>query len=199
MRAFDQTINELQVDYLDLYLIHWPVPRNHEADYKYLNQETWKAMEFLYNEKKIKGIGVSNFLIKHLKNINEVSKIKIMVNQLEIHPFYQQKNLVEYCKSNDILVQSWSPFQSGRVFDVLLLEQISRKYFITVAELCLQWLKQQNVLSIPKSANIERMKQNFFSLDKNIKLESEDLSKISFLDSKTGHANYWNYKRQLLY
>lgn len=109
LSAFDASLNRLETDYLDLYLIHWPIPAGYEKDYKELNRETWKAMERLYKEGQARAIGVSNFLPRHLEALMEQADTIPMVNQLEINPRYHQTEAVAFCREHGILVESWGP------------------------------------------------------------------------------------------
>lgn len=160
LKAFDDCLNRLGFDYLDLYLIHWPVPEGHEEDYKTLNAETWQAFEKLYKEKKIKAIGVSNFKTEHLKSLMNNAKIQPMINQLEIHPCHNQTETVNFCKQNNIIVEAWSPLMRGKALDFPELIEISEKHSKSVAQICLRWELQHNILPIPKSVTPERIKEN---------------------------------------
>ncbi|MDR2423932.1 MAG: aldo/keto reductase [Prevotellaceae bacterium] len=171
LRAFDKSIKKLGLDYLDLYLIHWPKP---------LNRETWKAMEKLYNEKRVRAIGVSNFHIHHLLDLLDVCQIAPMVNQIEFHPRLIQSNLLEYCKNNEIQYEAWSPLMQNRAFSIPLLQQIAEKYGRTVSQLILRWDIQMGVVTIPKSINPDRISENFKIFD--FEISDEDMQLISSLD-----------------
>ncbi len=119
IEAFNKSLNNLQVDYIDLYLIHWP---------NKLNAETWRAFEHLYEVGKIKAIGVCNFKIEHLEELKKTAKIMPMVNQVEIHPFSTKNNIINYCKDNNIKVVAWSPISRGRVLSNELMIDLSQKY-----------------------------------------------------------------------
>lgn len=194
LNAFERTINNLQLDKLDLYLIHWPVPRYKENCYKELNCETWLAMQELYKSGKVKAIGVSNFLQRHLESLLSGASISPMVNQLEIHPRYQQKDLVQYCQDNDILVEAWGPFRSGLMLEDELLSSIASKYKKTIPQICIKWNLQRGIVPLPKSSNVNRMKENLDVFD--FTISEEDMLSLARLDTDTCHADFYNYVRQ---
>jgi diketogulonate reductase-like aldo/keto reductase len=195
LKAFEASINKLQLDYLDIYLIHWPIPKAHEKDYIDLNQETWQAMEELYFDQKVRAIGVCNFLARHIKQISDGAAIKPMINQIEIHPQYQEKELVDYCQRQGIVVEGWGPFRAGQIFDVVLLQQISQKYGKSVSQICIRWSLQSGIIPLPKASSVARMLENLDVF--NFSIENEDMRLIDSLDSNDAHADYGNYKRQL--
>lgn len=172
LRAFDDSMNRLKLDYLDLYLIHWPV----KTKYK----DTWKALERLYAEKRVKAIGVSNFLVHHLEDLANSANIRPMVNQVEFHPYLSQPSLLEYCKRVKIQLQAWSPLMQGRVVKVESLQKLAKKYKKTVAQVVLRWSLQKGVLTIPKSVNPNRILENSCLFDFNI--SASDIHKIDGLD-----------------
>lgn len=158
--AFEKTLANLQTDYLDLYLIHWPIPEVGYADWKQLDADTWRAMEELYEEGKIRAVGLSNFLPHHIESLLQNARIKPMVNQLEFHPGYIQKAAVDYCQKNGILVQAWSPIGRARVLQDELITELAGKYGVSAAQICLRFALQNEVIPLPKSSSPERMKQN---------------------------------------
>jgi len=183
--AFERTCTDLQSDYVDLYLIHWPIPIGHKDDWKTLNQETWRAFEKLYNEGRIKAIGVSNFLIHHMENLLETAVIAPMVDQLEFHPKYQQREIVEYCRNKDILVESWGPLMRGAAFDDPTLIALSAKLGHSIAQISIRWCLQKGVLPLPKSVHRDRMTSNKEVFD--FALSDED---VSLLDAMNTTTNY---------
>lgn len=174
--AFQRTLDNLKTDYLDLYLIHWPLPTPDYKDWKALDLDTWRAMEELYEEGKIRAIGLSNFLPHHIENILKHCKIRPMVDQLEIHPGYIQETAVQYCKEHDILVQGWSPIGKRRMFGDPLFKELTEKYQISEAQLCLRFAVQNGVIPLPKSSAMERMKENqdLFSFE----ISQEDMYRL---------------------
>ena len=174
--AFHQTLSDLQLDYLDLYLIHWPAIAKQYDNWEQLNAETWRAMEDLYKAGKIKAIGVSNFLPHHLESLLQQCTITPMVNQIEFHPGYMQKETVEYCQQHQILVEAWSPLGNGKLLSNPLLQEIAQKYDKSVAQLCIRWVLQHDLLPLPKSITPERIQQNADVFDFDI--SAEDMNKI---------------------
>lgn len=175
-KAFQKTLDQLQTDYLDLYLIHWPLPTPDYKDWKALDIETWKAMEELYHEGKIRAIGLSNFLPHHIENILENCEVKPAVNQIEYHIGYTQDVTVRYCKERDILVQAWSPIGRGRMFQDPLILELTEKYQVSAAQLCLRFIVQNGIIPLPKASSMERMKQNqdLFSFE----ISQEDMYRL---------------------
>lgn len=169
LKAFDESLARLGVDYLDLYLIHWPV----SGKYK----ETWKALEYLYAQKKIKAIGVSNFLQHHLEDLVKDCEVVPMVNQMEFHPYLVQQELIDYCNVNGIQYESWSPFMQGKVFELDICDDLAKKYNKSVAQIILRWNLQKGVVAIPKSVHENRIASNADIFD--FELTDED---IAFLD-----------------
>ena len=170
-------IEDLGIDYFDLYLIHWPASPALYPDWKEKNKETWKAMEYLYNEGLVKAIGVCNFKVDHLESLLEDAKIKPMVNQIEFHSGQMQNDIVEYCKKNDILIEAWSPLGAGKMLKNEELESIANKYNVSIAQLCIRWCLQNEVLPIPKSKNVDRMKMNLDVFD--FEISEEDMKVLN--------------------
>lgn len=176
LRAFEKSLDNLGTDYLDLYLIHWPIFDLTSDSWRELDRETWKAMERLYEEGSIKAIGVSNFLPHHLMNIAAKANHKPMVDQLEYHPGYTQQAAVDYCQANGILVEAWSPLGRTRVMNEPLLIEMSEKYGKSVAQICLGFALQNGILPLPKSSSAERMKANLDVYD--FEISEEDMYRI---------------------
>lgn len=161
IEACDISLKAMGLDYLDLYLIHWPIPQPRYADsWKELNHETWRAFEELYQAGKLRAIGLSNFLEHHIRNIMDECSVMPMVDQLEIHPGYSQAETIAFCKANDILPESWGPLCQGKAFGHPVLEELAKKYGCSVSQLCIRWSMQQGVLPLPKSVHEERIAQN---------------------------------------
>lgn len=174
-QAFDKAMKRLQLDYLDLYLIHQPMGDIYGS---------WRAMEELYGEGRIKAIGVSNFHPDRLMDLIIHNKMVPAVNQIETHPFHQQIETHNFLKENNVQIESWGPFAEGRndIFKNELLLSIARKYKKTVAQVILRWLTQRGVVAIPKSVRKERIVENFNIFD--FELSPEDMSAIVSLDTK---------------
>ena len=171
IEAFNKSLNNLQVDYIDLYLIPWP---------NKLNAETWRAFEHLYETGKVKAIGVCNFKVEHLEELKKTAKIMPMVNQVEIHPFSTKNNIINYCKDNNIKVVAWSPISRGRVLSNDLMIDLSQKYKKSIVQIVLRWHMQKGVIPIPKSSNENRIKENMDIFD--FEISSEDMKAIDSLD-----------------
>lgn len=172
IKAFETSLEKLQTNYLDLYLIHWP-----QAGTTF---ETWKAMEELYEKGLIRAIGVCNFLIPHLKRLIEKSRIKPMVNQFEFHPELVQPELLQFCKANQIQPEAWRPIMKGRVNELPLLQELSEKYQKSPVQIVLRWDIQKGVVTIPKSVTPERIIHNADIFD--FELTAEDVASIDALD-----------------
>jgi len=152
LKAFDASLERLGTDYLDLYLIHWP-----KGD---LSKETWKALERLYKEKRVRSIGVSNFLQHHLEDLLTSAEIVPMVNQMEFHPYLVQQKLLDFCASKGIQYEAWSPLMQGNIFDLEVMKDLAAKYNKTIAQIVLRWDLQKGVVTIPKSSKKERIIAN---------------------------------------
>ncbi len=175
-KAFETSLNKLQLDYLDLYLIHQP--------YGDVYGE-WRAMEELYKAGKIRAIGVSNFHPDRLMDLMVNNEVVPAVNQVETHPFNQQIENQQFMVENEVQIESWAPFAEGKndLFHNELLGSIGKEYGKTIAQVVLRWLTQRGVVAIPKSVRKERMAENFNSLD--FELNAEDMETIKTLDLKT--------------
>ncbi|MEH7106921.1 aldo/keto reductase [Bacillus sp. JJ1764] len=171
LKAFETSIKKLGTDYLDLYLIHWPHP---------LHNETWRALEKLYKEEYIKAIGVSNFKVDHLKGIMATAEVVPMVNQIEFHPQLIQNDLIEFCKKHHIQLEAWSPLMRGKVFENQLLDELAKKYEKTISQIVLRWDLQMGVVTIPKSTNSARIKENAGIFD--FEITKDDIDKITQLE-----------------
>jgi methylglyoxal/glyoxal reductase len=171
LKAFEKSLTRLGLDYIDLYLIHWPKP---------LNAETWRALEQLYKEGKVRAIGVSNFHPHHFDALMETAKIKPMINQFELHPKLTQEVSVLFYQSQGVVVESWSPLMRGQVNDSEILLDIAKKYGKTPAQVVLRWNMDKGFVTIPKSVKIERLKENISIFD--FELDKNDIARIDSMN-----------------
>ncbi|MCR5602710.1 MAG: aldo/keto reductase [Lachnospiraceae bacterium] len=180
-KAFERSLNRLQTDYVDIYMIHWPRQTGKDDEnWKVLDIETWQAMEKLVERGKVKRLGLSNFLPHHLKNILDNCRIKPVVDQLELHPGYSQEKAVAYCQDNDILPMAWSPLGRGRENATIgnsILVRLADKYGRSVQQINLRFLLQKGILPIPKASSPEHMKLNMEVFD--FELSEDDISMLS--------------------
>jgi diketogulonate reductase-like aldo/keto reductase len=172
LSAFEESLKRLNTDYVDLYLIHWPVPN--------IYGETWKALERIYQYGRAKAIGVSNFLIHHLHALRNQCEIFPMVNQVEFHPFLVQPELLRFCMHNNIQLEAWSPLTRGRLLDNTVIEEIAARYNKTPAQVVLRWDIQHGVVTIPKSVQRERIIENAQIFD--FELSEVDMDRLDRLD-----------------
>ena len=172
LKAFDASLNRLGTDYLDLYLVHWPK----EGLYK----DTWRALEKLYKEKRIRAIGVSNFLRHHLEDLLTSAEIVPMVNQMEFHPYLVQQGLLDFCAEKGIQYEAWSPLMQGNIFDLDVMKDLASKYNKTIAQIVLRWDLQKGVVTIPKSSKKNRIIANADLFD--FELSEEDVQLLDGLD-----------------
>ncbi|MED1665163.1 aldo/keto reductase [Brevibacillus laterosporus] len=172
LAAFETSLDKLGLEYLDLYLIHWPV----KGKYK----EAWRALEKLYKDGRVKAIGVSNFQIHHLEDLMEKAEIKPMINQVEFHPYLTQKELITFCRAHDIQVEAWSPLMQGQLLDNPVLQEIADKHGKTVAQVILRWDLQHGVITIPKSTKEHRIVENASVFD--FELTKEEMDRIDALN-----------------
>jgi len=183
LAAFEVSLEKLQTDYLDLFLIHWPKGKR--------SVESWKALEELYAKGHVRAIGISNFLVHHLEEFLPECKIMPAVNQYEFHPELMQPDLLEYCKKRGIQPEAWSPIMKGRVNDIPLMQELAAKYGKTPVHIVLRWDIQKGVVTIPKSVTPERIISNTDIFD--FELSEEDMAKIDKLDKNGrigGHPDF---------
>lgn len=170
--AYETSLKNLGLEYLDLYLIHWPV----EGKYK----DAWRALETLYKEGRVKAIGVSNFQIHHLEELRKDAEIKPMINQVEYHPRLTQKELKAFCQDNGIQLEAWSPLMQGQLLDNEILQEIANKHNKSVAQIILRWDLQKGVVTIPKSTKEHRIIENANVFD--FELTTEEMEIIDGLN-----------------
>jgi len=174
LKAFEDSLRKLDMEYVDLYLVHWPVPGKFK--------ETWKVFEEIYKSGRAKAIGVSNFKKHHLEELKEVMTITPAVNQIELHPYLIQQEDLDYCNENNIRVEAWSPFAANKfnLFDEQIIQDIARNHEKSPAQVILRWDHQRGVVVIPKSSHEKRLAENIDIFD--FKLSEDDMARISSLN-----------------
>jgi diketogulonate reductase-like aldo/keto reductase len=171
-QALDDSLKKLGTDYVDLYLIHWPVPG------KYV--ECWQVMEDLYKKGKAKSIGISNFLIHHIEDVLKIARVVPAVNQVEWHPEARQQKLVDFCQAKGIVFEAWAPLMQGAVAKIPTLIDIAKKHGKTPAQIAIRWGLQHQVVMIPKSVRKERIIENTDVFD--FQLTADEMKRIDALD-----------------
>ncbi|MVA57931.1 aldo/keto reductase [Agrobacterium vitis] len=177
LKAFDASLKRLGTDYVDLYLIHWPSP------HRGLFVETWKAFIQLKEEGRARSIGVSNFYPEHLKTIIDETGVVPVINQIELHPDFQQKQAREFHQAHGIITQSWSPLGQGKLLDNPVIGKIAAKHGRTAAQIIIRWHIESGLVVIPKSVTPSRIEENFKVFD--FSLDPEDMTEIAALDSSS--------------
>lgn len=177
LRAFELSCESLGVDYLDLYLIHWPASPFFHDDWKKQNADTWRAFEYLYNQGRVRAIGVSNFMPRHLEELAKTAKITPMVDQIEFHPGWMQRDCLDYCKQKGILVEAWAPLIKGEALTNTVIVQIAQKHACSPAQVILGWVLACGVLPLCKSVTPSRIAENLHPAT----LSAEEIEAISNL------------------
>lgn len=186
LEAFEGTMERLGLEYLDLYLIHWPNPVQFRTHWEESTAGTWAAFEELYKAGRIKAIGISNFMPHHIETLMKTATVKPMVNQLKLCPGITQPEIVKYCKENGILVEAYSPFGTGSVFANEEMKKLSAKYGKSIGQIALRWCLQNRFVPLPKSANPMRIKENADIFD--FELTADDMKVIAELTGSCGEA-----------
>ncbi|MGE7904343.1 aldo/keto reductase [Peribacillus sp. NPDC094092] len=186
LQAFDDSINRLGLEYLDLYLIHWP------GKDKYL--ETWRALEKLYKDGKVKSIGVSNFHVHHLENLLANSEVKPVVNQIELHPLLTQVEIRDYCAKHEIKVESWSPLGRGNLLEEPTINHIAKKHGKSSAQVLIRWHLQHDLVVIPKSITPSRIEENAEVFDFSL-----SLNEMNQIDALNKNERFGSNPDELLF
>lgn len=184
-RGFDKSMRNLDLDYIDLYLIHWPANKMKYKNPDEVNATTWEALEELYTEGRVRAIGVSNFLPHHLEELKKSAKVLPMVNQIELHVGYMQKEVVEYNNNNGIITEGYSPLGTGALLDNELLWEMAKKYQTTVSNICISFLRKRGIIPLPKTTSPDRMSGNL----RLIRIDEEDMEILNKLPFIGGHAH----------
>ena len=184
-RGFDKSMRNLDLDYIDLYLIHWPANKVRYKNPDEVNAVTWQALEELYEEGRVKAIGVSNFLPHHIEELKKSAKVLPMVNQIELHVGYMQEEVVEYNKKNGIITEGYSPLGTGALLENEILWEMAKKYQTTVSNICISFLRKRGIIPLPKTTSPDRMSGNL----RLIRIEEEDMDILYNFPYIGGHAH----------
>lgn len=182
--AIDESLRLLDLEYIDLYLIHWPNPLKFRDNWQEANAKSWRAMEEAQKEGKIRTIGVSNFMVHHLESLLETAKVKPTVNQLLLNPSEMQSEVVTFNKKHDILSEAYSPLGTGKIFAVEELNELAEKYEKTVAQIVIRWSLQHGFLPLPKTETLSRAAENADIFD--FELDEEDMKLIDSFEGRAG-------------
>lgn len=186
MEAFEGTMEKLGLDYLDMFLIHWPNPIAFRDHWQEANAGSWKAFEKLYKAGRIRAIGISNFRQHHIEALMETATIPPMVNQMKLCPGETQEEVVDYCRSKGMLLEAYSPLGIGQIFQVPEMQELADKYGRSIAQICIRWSLQRGYLPLPKSVTPSRIQENARVFD--FELEEADVRLIANLKGCVGYA-----------
>jgi len=184
-RGFDKSMRNLDLDYIDLYLIHWPANKVRYKNPSEVNAVTWQALEELYEEGRAKSIGVSNFLPHHIEELKKSAKVLPMVNQIELHVGYMQEDVVEYNNNNGIITEGYSPLGTGALLENEILWEMAKKYQTTASAICISFLRKRGIIPLPKTTSPDRMSENL----RLIRIDEEDMEILNKLPFIGGHAH----------
>lgn len=184
-RGFDKSMRNLDLDYIDLYLIHWPANKVCYKNPDEVNAVVWEALEELYEDGRVKAIGVSNFLPHHLEELKKSAKVLPMVNQIELHVGYMQEDVVEYNNNNGIITEGYSPLGTGALLENEILCEMAKKYQTTASAICISFLRKRGIIPLPKTTSPDRMSGNL----RLIRIEDEDMDILNSLPYIGGHAH----------
>lgn len=186
-QAFDETLEKLGTDYLDLYLIHWPNPAKFRAHWQEANAGTWRAFEEFYRTGRLRAVGISNFHQRHIEPLLKTAEITPMINQIRLCPGDTQDAVVDYSREKGMLMEAYSPLGSGAIFDVPEMNQIAEAHGKTVAQICVRWSLERGYLPLPKSQTPARIRENLEVFD--FELTEEDHKVIAGLTGCVGFSS----------
>jgi len=186
LAAFEESMRKLDLEYLDLFLIHWPNPIAFRDNWQEANAGSWKAFEELYQAGRIRAIGLSNFHPHHIEELMKTVTITPMVNQIRLCPGDTQDTIVDYCREKNILLQAYSPLGIGKIFEVPKMQELAEKYGKSIAQICIRWSLQRGYQPLPKSVTVERIKENLEVFD--FELEAADVQLIADLKGCVGYS-----------
>lgn len=184
--AFEETMKKLDMEYIDLFLIHWPNPIAFRDQWQEANAGSWKAFEELYKAGRIRSIGISNFHPHHIDELMKTATIAPMVNQIRLCPGDTQDEVVDYCRSKNILLEAYSPLGVGKIFDVPEMKALAEKYGRSIAQICIRWSLERGYLPLPKSVTPARIKENVEVFD--FELSADDVQLIADLKGVVGYS-----------
>lgn len=182
--AVEQSLNKLQSDYLDLFLIHWPNPISFRNNWQEMNAETWRAFEELYRDKRLRALGVSNFHPHHIAALLKTASVVPMVNQIRLCPGDTQDKVANYSRAQGMLLEAYSPLGTAKIFEVPQMKEFANKYGKTIAQIAIRWSLQRGYLPLPKSVNFDRIKENADVFD--FELEDDDVQAMADLKGCAG-------------
>lgn len=196
MEGFERSLERLRVDYVDAYYLHWPVVRGQEDTYQENNLAAWQAMNELQQKGRIRFLGVCNFLERHLLYLTESGLPMPAINQLEIHPGFQQKGLVRFCRKHGMAIQAWSPMGRG-VLRTPEFEAMAASYGKNISQFALRWSIQKGFIPLTRSSDLAHIAQNLEVFD--FQIQDEDMRMLDDLNTCDRHMDIWSYKRQQMY
>ena len=186
LSAFHESLRKLGTDYMDLFLIHWPRPVSFRNDWEAQNAQSWRAMEDLYREGKVRAIGISNFHPHHIEALLKTATVAPMVNQIRLAPGDTQDEVVSFSREKGMLLEAYSPLGVGKVFEVPQMKDLARKYGKSIAQIAIRWSLQRGYLPLPKSVTASRIRENTQIFD--FRLEDEDVELIAGLKGCVGYS-----------
>ncbi len=187
LKSFEESMDKLGLEYLDLFLIHWPNPLAFRDRWQQANAESWKAMEELVDAGRIRAIGVSNFRPHHLEALAKTARIAPQVNQMRLCPGDTQEETAAFCRARGMVLEAYSPLGTGRIFDVPEMQRLAEKYGRSIAQICIRWSLQHGYLPLPKSVTPSRIRENLQVFD--FSLSEEDVQLIADLKGCVGYAS----------